>query len=363
MRSPFKFLDSYTLEDKDVFFGRDQETDTLYDMVYKSPLMLLYGMSGTGKTSLIQCGLASRFSGPDWFPIWIRRQNDINESLRIALLKATKGSSQESLRDGISYLFRYYLRPVYLIFDQFEELFVLGTSEEQEQFMKDIQHLLVSELPVKILFVMREEYLGHLYYFEKLVPTLFDHRLRVEPMNQKKVKEVLQSSFQQFNMRLEGEEEERLEEIIQNISGNRSLIQLPYLQVYLDKLYQEDFTRTYGEKERSLHEFPPLELTKEEIKTFGKIDDVLERFLEEQENQIQQELGEKHPELPDNTVGQIINQFVTEDGTKKPIYLSQTGEDVIFEAKIYEALPNIPKPVIKQTILDLEKKSLTSVFR
>jgi hypothetical protein len=227
MRSPFKFLDSYTLEDKEVFFGRDQETDALYDMVYKSPLILLYGMSGTGKTSLIQCGLASKFSGPDWFPIWIRRQNDINDSLKVGLLKATKGSHQQSLRDGISYLFRYYLRPVYLIFDQFEELFVLGTTEEQEQFMNDIQDLLMSELPVKILFSMREEYLGHLYHFEKLVPTIFDHRLRIEPMNQKKVKEVLNSSFQKFNVRLEGEEEDRLEEIIQNISGSRSWIQLP----------------------------------------------------------------------------------------------------------------------------------------
>ena len=358
MNSPFKFLDAYTLQDKEVFFGRDQETDALYDMVYKSPLMLLYGMSGTGKTSLIQCGLASKFSGPDWYPIWIRRQSNINESLHFALIKATKGGNQESLRDSISYLFRYYLRPVYLIFDQFEELFVLGTTEEQEKFMEDIQDLLVSELPVKILFVMREEYLGHLYHFEKLVPTLFDHRLRVEPMNQKKVKEVLRSSFQKFNVLLEGNDEDRLEEIIQNISGNRSLIQLPYLQVYLDKLYREDYSRTYGEKEREENEFPTLELTEEEIKTFGQIDDVLERFLEEQEKQIQHQINETQPDLPENTVNQIINQFVTEDGTKKPVYLSRNEDEILFEPKIYEALPNIPKSTIKNIILSLEKSRL-----
>lgn len=358
MRSPFKFLDSYTLEDKAVFFGRDQETDELYELVYKSPLILLYGMSGTGKTSLIQCGLASKFSGPDWFPLWIRRYGDINESLKIALQKATKGSKQQSLRDGISYLFRYYLRPVYLIFDQFEELFVLGTTEEQEQFMHDIQDLLESELPVKILFSMREEYLGQLYHFEKMIPTLFDHRLRVEPMNQKKVREVLSSSFQQFNVRLEGKEEDRLEEIIQNISGSRSLIQLPYLQVYLDKLYREDFERTYGAREREADEFPELVLTQEEIKSFGKIDDVLERFLEEKEKEIQDQLNVQHPELPNNTVNQIINQFVTEDGTKKPIYFTREGDDIVFEPKIYDALPKLPRAIITQTILDLEKNRL-----
>ncbi len=285
-------------------------------------------------------------------------QGYINESLQIALLKATKGSSQENLRDGISYLFRYYLRPVYLIFDQFEELFVLGTTEEQERFMQDIQDLLMSELPVKVLFSMREEYLGQLYHFEKLVPTLFDHRLRVEPMNQKKVKEVLHASFQKFNVLLEGNEEERLEEIIQIISGSRSLIQLPYLLVYLDKLYREDFERTYGAIKREAHEFPELVLTLGEIKSFGKIDDVLERFLDEKENEIQDQLKNQNPELPKSTVNQIINQFVTEDGTKKPIYFSRKEDEIVFEPKIYDALPNLPKTIITQTILDLEESRL-----
>ena len=63
MKSPFKFLDAFTLKDKDAFFGRDQEIDTLYSLVYKTPMVLVYGLSGTGKTSLIQCGLANRFDG------------------------------------------------------------------------------------------------------------------------------------------------------------------------------------------------------------------------------------------------------------------------------------------------------------
>ena len=67
MKSPFKFLESYSIKDRDVFFGRDKEIDTLYSLVYKTPLTLLYGLSGTGKTSIIQCGLANRFEGPDWF--------------------------------------------------------------------------------------------------------------------------------------------------------------------------------------------------------------------------------------------------------------------------------------------------------
>ena len=73
MRSPFKFLDSYTKEDHDIFFGRDKETEELYTTVFESKILLVYGVSGTGKTSLVNCGLANKFNDSDWLPISIRR--------------------------------------------------------------------------------------------------------------------------------------------------------------------------------------------------------------------------------------------------------------------------------------------------
>ena len=90
MRSPFQFLDSFEAKDKDKFFGRDAEIETLYNLVHETPLVLVYGMSGTGKTSLVQCGLATRFDGPDWLPLPVRRGNNLNESLTTALQTAAE---------------------------------------------------------------------------------------------------------------------------------------------------------------------------------------------------------------------------------------------------------------------------------
>jgi len=42
---PFKFLDSYTSEDRAIFFGRDQEITDLYRRVFESKLLLVYGVS------------------------------------------------------------------------------------------------------------------------------------------------------------------------------------------------------------------------------------------------------------------------------------------------------------------------------
>ena len=238
MKSPFKFLDSFTSKDKDVFFGREKEIETLYNLVHKTPLVLVYGLSGTGKTSLVQCGLSTQFDGPDWLPFFIRKEEDINASLRKELAKASEGKDVADLNSAIENLFYTYFRPVYLIFDQFEELFILGTADEQRQFMQDIRRLLDAELPCKVVFIMREEYIGEFYEFEKELPSIFDHKLRVEPMSNKRVREVMMRSFEQFNIALEAPEEELCQTMIDNISAGKSGIPLTYLQVYLDMLYR-----------------------------------------------------------------------------------------------------------------------------
>ena len=357
MTSPFKFLDAFTLADKDVFFGREEETEALYQMVFQTPLSLVYGLSGTGKTSLIQCGLAGKFDGPDWYPIWVRRNDDLNDSLKAAVQTALGEHQVEKLSDAISYLFRYYLRPVYLIFDQFEELFILGEWEEQQRFMQDIADLLAAELPCRILFVMREEYLGALYHFEKYVPTLFDFRLRIEPMSNVKVKEVMKSSFTRFNIALEGDEDERCQQMIDNISAGKSGIQLPYLQVYLDMLYREDYQRTFGDHPPE-EQLPRLEFTKEEIKEFGQIDDVLGRFLQQQEVSLQNQLKAKFSDFPDDGLRKVLDAFVTESGTKRPVNYQRVGEEVQIVDSHQGYFPTVSTASLNECIHQLEQSRI-----
>ncbi|MDX2069826.1 MAG: hypothetical protein SFV55_15465 [Haliscomenobacter sp.] len=329
MKSPFKFLDAYELKDRAVFFGREEEIEALYNLVFKTPLLLLYGLSGTGKTSLIRCGLASRFSAPNWYPFFIRRGEDLNESIRLALGNALPAGKTlpETLPEQVSLLFRNYLRPVYLIFDQFEELFILGKKEEQLAFARSIRALLDAELPCKIILMMREEFIGQLYLLEKEIPGIFDFRLRVEPMGLKKVQEVISGSLEHFQVRVP-DPKRNIEHMYNNISVGKSGVQLPHLQVYLDMFWREDFSRTYPVAEQPLllagmaadpPVYPPLEFTQKEIDNFGNIESVLARFLAEQERSLQAELRKEFGDsIPDHAVRQVLDLFVSEQGTKKP---------------------------------------------
>ncbi|MFN0217000.1 MAG: SUMF1/EgtB/PvdO family nonheme iron enzyme [Saprospiraceae bacterium] len=328
--SPFKFLDAFTFSDRKNFFGRVKEVDILYRVVQRTPLLLLYGLSGTGKTSLVQCGLAARFDGPDWLPIWIRREDHLLRSLHKEIDRALTAPVPEGTGapEKIQTLYRQYLRPVFLLFDQFEELLILGDTTERNAFVAELKSILEAGLPCTILLIIREEYLGRLYPLEKDIHNLFDFRMRVEPMDTANVAQVLKESFSIFNIQLEAPAEERIQEIIKNIRLKDTLVELPHLQVYLDRMYRTDFERDFPNGvDLPQGAWPSLEFTQAEIATLGTIENVLDEFLLEQRQGIQQKLEERFPNESgtEYAVDHVLSAFVSAEGTKRPI--SVTEED------------------------------------
>ena len=346
---PFKFLNSYNQNDVDIFFGRDEEIEALYEMVFQSSILLVYGASGTGKTSLIQCGLAGRFKSYDWLALMVRRGNDINASLEKALTDASGNDQDEDLvpknsskrLTGLLRLIKgVYLnsfKPLYLIFDQFEELYVLGTKTEQEKFIESVKEILKAEQPVKMIFSIREEYLGYLYEFEKEVPQLLRKKLRVEPMTLDKVTDVIKgiNNFKHSNVRIKTEETDAITQgIFDRIKGKKKTltIQLPYLQVFLDKLYFET-TKDESRQANAL-------ITMEVLNRIGDIGDVLRNFLEDQVNIISKKLGTSNKNVTPEIIWKILSPFCTLEGTKEPIS----------KKELTDRLPAIDKKLIDESV-------------
>jgi Leucine-rich repeat (LRR) protein len=363
---PFKFLDSYTAEDKDIFFGREEEVDQLYQMIYQSDILLLYGASGTGKTSLIQCGLASKFQKHDWLEIFVRRHKNLNESLQKSLI-AVGGQKEESREDSsenldwlndlmkddeittvstktlsktqvfLKNIYLKHFRPIYLIFDQFEELFILGSKEEQAQFITTVQEILKVEQPVKLIFSIREEYLGSLYEFERAVPELFRKKLRIDPMNLSNVKDVVLGATRAKKSIVHINEEEAdaiAEKVFEKIRGKEKTltIQLPYLQVFLDKFYR------HISKDKSKNPTTEATFSLSALEEIGDIGDILRDFLDEQIVEIS-----KDQNCERKTIWKILSPFVTIDGTKEPIDIDTLDQN----------FPNIQKDLIEHVVIAL----------
>lgn len=355
--SPFKLLQSYEKGDINLFFGREKETRQLYKALMRSKFMLVYGASGTGKTSLIQCGLQGMFSPRDWLPIFIRRQDHFLGSLREELERhylerfedfraqqldwypedpVPKPETFDSLRDLIKELFKLSYVPIYLILDQFEEIFTLGSRSEQDEFFQALDELdLFSEdLFCKIMLVTREEYIAHFYRYEKQLPFLFENRYRVEKMREEQlltaVNGTLTASYEgypRFEVR-----PGTPEKILDNLADKRGEVDLTTLQVYLDRLYQEDTKRMNG---RDHLLFDP--------KLVGghKLENILSDFLDEQVARVMVKLHQRLPEeetlIEHNLPMQVLFQLVTGEGTKQ----NRSAEEIRRELEVGKTIATL----------------------
>jgi len=313
MKSPFKFLDSFTKEDREIFFGREKEIEELYRRVFRSKIMLVYGVSGTGKSSLINCGLSNKFNNEDWLPLNIRRGKNMLESMYAAIVAASLTPKSEYSANEIQFkkyvksLYLDHYRPIFFIFDQFEELFIFGTKEEKSLFVRVIKILVDSDIQCRFIFVMREEYMASVTEFEKNIPIFFSNRVRIENMDINNAIQAIKGPCKVFNISVE---EGFPEALIENLSPGSPDIELTYLQVFLDKIFR-----------LATDKIPPpgggaggvdtpsgenVSFTLELLKKVGNVSDLLGAFLNEQISLL---------DGPDSALA-VLKSFVSVKGKK-----------------------------------------------
>jgi hypothetical protein len=327
MKSPFKFLDSYTKDDREIFFGRDREIEELYHRVFESKLMLVYGVSGTGKSSLIHCGLANKFQETDWLPLVVRRGGNIINSIAGAIQASAITKQEWQLSSPIQFkkavrsLYLDHYKPVYFIFDQFEELFIFGDKEERKSFVNIIKSLVESDLQCRLIFVMREEYMAGVTEFERYIPSFFANRVRIEKMAHLNAIEAIKGPCKASNINLE---EGFAESLLEKLSPESADVELTYLQVFLDKI----FHLAHSEKDQKSNSFTiPL------LEKVGNVTDLLGNFLDDQIILLTD---------PDTALA-VLKSFVSVKGTKRQMTLEE----------VREYAETLGKPVEESALIDM----------
>ena len=314
MTSPFKFLDPFERSDCAMFFGREAETEHTYALVLETELVLIYGDAGTGKTSLVQCGLANLFPPTDWEEVPVRRGSNINASLAQAIrVHAKRPIADASPVAALRSLYLDHARRIYLIFDEFEELLVLGDEAEQEAFYATIAAILRSGVSCKVVIILREEYLADLHRFEAVVPTLFDKRLRIAAMSSGAFEGVVVAMAGAAGIVLEhGCETARA--IVEQVARPKVGVQLPALQVFLDQLYTSCSAAAND---------GPVVFTDAAVAASGRSGDILGDFLDGHTASIQADLAHAYPSIGPGSIRTLVEQFVSFDGTRQPTTRAQ----------------------------------------
>ncbi len=173
------------------FFGRSQEANDVASLVLAHSAVLLYGQSGAGKTSLVNAGVT---------PL-LRKQG-----FGIASARMSGQLCKNPTRLGNAPIGNVYLTGPTLtlagefadfakqpsdtsrvvIFDQFEELFLLFPErwQEREEFFQRIGAALKDAPSICALLVMQEEYIARLEHYLHFLPERLRTRYHMEPLRE-----------------------------------------------------------------------------------------------------------------------------------------------------------------------------------
>ena len=178
--NPYKALLDYKIEDAPFFYGRSAAIEAMREKLANSRLTILHSDSGSGKTSLLQAGLASRLLAEGQFPLYLRPYDQRpDQFIKKAFLPdyATQAdlarfSDEQMTLHGFLERVTHYLgeRRLVIFLDQFEEFFTELTPEQQKEFAKQLRECVESDLPVWWVLALRKEYFSDLRLFAALKP-------------------------------------------------------------------------------------------------------------------------------------------------------------------------------------------------
>lgn len=266
--SPYKGLIPYNEQDADFFFGREKDTRLIIANLFASPLTILYGPSGVGKSSILRAGVMHqlRQRGDVQVLIFSAWKEDPVTALKFAV-RELPGKMQLP-DDGLSladYIVEYASinqSRLMIILDQFEEYFLY--HPEQDEFTSQFaQAVTQTDVPISFLISIREDGLAKLDRFEGYIPILFDNYLRLEHLGETAARMAIEKPIEKFNEKfsLSENDKKRIEpgladEVIQQLKteqvslGKTGLgvierdspnnIETPYLQLVMTRLWQTD---------------------------------------------------------------------------------------------------------------------------
>ncbi|NET39836.1 MAG: hypothetical protein F6K19_49090 [Cyanothece sp. SIO1E1] len=261
-------------------------------------LTLLYGVSGVGKSSLLQAGVAyhllqeakqnmAEYGMPEFAVIVFNAWQDdplaglvkqVEAGIKNLLGGQTFAPLPPSLKlDQILKIWVERLTDqaeggeLFIILDQFEEYFLYhphekGTGTFADEFPDVVN---CPDLPVNFLISIREDSLAKLDHFKTSIPNLFQNYLRVEPLGAKSAYDAISKPIEVYNhlspcaqqaINLdEGLVKVVIDQVSQFVRGSNGLgilkessikaerpIEAPYLQLVMEYLWKEEIENKHS---------------------------------------------------------------------------------------------------------------------
>ncbi|MFK7843960.1 MAG: CHAT domain-containing protein, partial [Rhodothermales bacterium] len=169
--NPYRHLHWFREEEAELFFGRDREIRALFEMVtsaYAEPIVLFYGHTGVGKSSILASGLLPRINQTHE-SFYIRQQIELGLTGTLAhglnILNPSEATA-EIIKVAWLWHETKNKKPLVVVLDQVEEIFTRLNPEQLAIYLKEfldvLNHLFMGneEKPAgKLVLGFRKEWL------------------------------------------------------------------------------------------------------------------------------------------------------------------------------------------------------------
>ena len=323
-QSPWKGLNYYSEEDQDLFFGRDREIKEFVKFIDRDVLSILFATSGIGKTSLLRAGVLPLLRSSGKFPVVVRLLYgdglpSPKEQLITTLIEEAKKFQVEI--EGISKvdvsgmgLWEFFhsiecwssrndlLTPV-IILDQFEEIFTLGSGEDE--FIEELADLAENRIPMnirqaveagekmidcdphlqnyKIILALREDYVPKLDLLKSRMPSVMRNRFALQAFDQRAAFEVISRAGGEWI------DDTVTAKIVEAVAGEnnqgghgKGKIEPAYLSVMCDELYRRMILRDESSITKELVSEEGKDILKDlYARSFEGLGDNVQSFIED----------------------------------------------------------------------------------
>jgi len=280
--SPYQGLIPYSEADAPFFFGREKETRLIIANLFGSPLTLLYGASGVGKSSVLRAGVAHQLRDREdlivvVFNAWQGdAASDLKEAVAARLdlvdhagwrkVVSLLGDRDVSLSEFLAISSAQLSRRLMIILDQFEEYFLYHPQDDEfaEEFPEMVTQ---TDAPVSFLISIREDFYAKLDRFEGSIPGLYDNYLRIEHLDRKAARVAIEEPIAKFNQlhardgKLFSVEQDLIEAVLEQVETGQVIlgetgrgmiepskvlrrakgqIETPFLQLVMTRLWDEE---------------------------------------------------------------------------------------------------------------------------
>lgn len=312
--SPYVTIEGHQPADALIFFGRNAEIRRLWDWITTpttTPVLLFYGQSGAGKSSLLRAGLQPRLDGIGKVQ-YARRGQDLSADLETAI-GAAGGSEAGWLGSDQSSL---------IVLDQAEEAITQGAKGEMAALADRLGGLFANrraDSRARLILSFRKEYLAEIENLMKArLPDQTTH-LFLETLSHKAIRQVVlgpvrsEATRNQYQLRISGDFAEFLANRLQNSKGSVATV----LQIVLRRMWEE------GRKQGETNGSGPIEFTQE----------LYFRVIDDQNGPLQQFLSEQL-----NRLGECGWQGEVDGGLELDLLLEHTTDHVTARRRNYDEL-------------------------